>query len=74
MKSLGNAQQITPSDTTDLVQPTKALYVGFPGNLCVTTAHGQTVTFSEMVPGWYWMAVRRVWATGTTAGEIVAWW
>lgn len=71
---LANAAEITASDSADLAVPTAALYVGYPGDLRVTTANGQTVTLPELVPGWYPISARRIWASGTTASEIVAWW
>ena len=68
-----NAAAVTPDDNNDLAQPAQALYVGFPGDLKVTTVNGQVVTLQELKPGFYQFSVRRIWATGTTAGEIVAW-
>jgi len=55
---------VTPSDTIDLSEVTRAIYVGSGGALAVRLLSGQTVTFAGVSAG-------RVLATGTTAGSIV---
>lgn len=66
---------VTPSDSTDLVNITRALYVGSQGNLTVRMAgSGNDVTFymdkHDLLP----IRVVRVLATGTTCSNIVALW
>jgi hypothetical protein len=67
------AAAVTPSDSTDLANASRALYVGTVGNLAIITVGGSTVT---LVGASGWMPVRaaRVLATGTTASDIVAVW
>ena len=69
-----NAAEITPSDTTDLAFTSRALFVGAPGDLRVTTAGGDTVTFANLAAGFVPLRIRRVHASGTTASSIVAVW
>ena len=69
-----NAAEITPSDTTDLAFTSRALFVGTPGDLRVTMAGGDTVTFANLAAGFVPLRVRRVHASGTTASSIVAVW
>lgn len=70
-----DAAVVTPSDTADLAPWARGFQITTDGAVTVTTAAGNTVTFpagtfapQTPVP----LAVRRVWATGTTAGRIVA--
>lgn len=51
---------------------TQALYIGGAGNLRVLTANGEDVTFNGVLAGTiYPLAVTRIWATNTTATNIV---
>lgn len=68
-----HAVAVTPSDTADLTNVSTALYVGVTGNLVVTMAGGEKVTFSNVAVGWHPIRVSRVW-TATTASSIVAVW
>jgi len=63
---------VTPSDTLDLSEMTRAIYVGSGGTLALRLLSGQTVTFAGIAAGSI-LPVRadRVLATGTTAGSIV---
>lgn len=69
-----SAVEVAPSDLADLAVFSRALYVGQSGDLRVTTAGGDVVTFTAVPAGILPMRVRRVHATGTTAGAIVAIW
>lgn len=71
---LGNAAAVTPNDATDLAHESRAIYIGTAGDLKVTMAEGQVVTFTAMQQGWHPIMATRIWATGTTAGGIVACW
>lgn len=70
-----SAQSVTPNDTGDLTVLPRALYVGAGGDLHLTMAGGQEVTYAA-VPAGTLLPVRaaRVWATGTEASAILAMW
>lgn len=68
-----NAQQISPSDSTDLPFVTRAIYVGTQGDLRVLTHNGQDVIYKDLI-GTKVIRVARVFATGTTAGALIAEW
>lgn len=70
-----DAEEVTPSNTVDLSNTTRALYIGSQGTLRVRMAgSGNDVTFTldkhELLP----IRVTRVFATGTSATNIVALW
>ena len=69
-----SALEVTPSDTTDLTQKTRAVYVGIAGSL-VVDMNGVTVTFNGAIAGTT-IPIRadRIRATGTTAAGIIALW
>ena len=68
-----SAVAVTPSDSVNLVGEVKSLFIGGAGNVRVLTANGETVIFSGMSAGSYLLVqVRRVFATSTTATNIVA--
>lgn len=51
------------------------LFVGGEGNIKVTTSSGSTVTFNGIAAGTFMpVSVLKVWATGTTATNIIALW
>lgn len=50
------------------------LYVGETGDIKVTTIGGSTVTFKAMPVGFVPVQVKKVWATDTTAKDIIALW
>lgn len=67
-----NAFSVTPNDSTDIVEVTRGLYVGVSGDVKVTTAAGDTVTFVGLAAGvMHPIRVTRVWSTGTTATDII---
>ena len=69
------AAAVTPSDTTDLTNYARALWIGTGGDVKVTTIAGDAVTLSNAVAGSYIpIRVKLVWSTGTTASDIVALW
>jgi hypothetical protein len=69
------AQTVSPSDSLDLDQVSRALYVGTSGNVKVTMKSGGTVTLAGLAAGlWHPVRVSRIWATGTTAAGILAGW
>jgi len=75
----GKAAAVTPSDTVDIPFPGGdknngcVLYVGVAGDLKVRTVAGDDVVFVGM-QGFLPVQVIRVFATETTATDIVALW
>ncbi len=67
--------RVVPSDSADLTQLSRALFVGTAGNVAVVMAGGQAITFENCAAGSI-LPVRaaRVLNTGTTAGAIIALW
>jgi hypothetical protein len=71
--SAHRASTITPSNVTVFEQPTRGLYVGSFGNLTVDMADGgSSVVFVGVQGGTILpIQVTRIYATGTTATNIV---
>ncbi len=69
------AVNVVPSDTNDLPQVSRAIYVGLGGDVTATLADGDTVTFTA-VPGGAILPIRvsAIAASGTTASGILALW
>ena len=68
---VGSTVSITPSDS-DTFPPTVGLYVGTAGDVKVTTANGQDVTFKNLSAGLcHPIKCRKVFSTGTTAVNIL---
>ncbi len=65
------AVENTPNDST-VIQVTRGVYVGVSGDLKVTMADGQAVTFSNIPVGFHPLQVQVIWSTGTTATSIIA--
>lgn len=64
---------VTPSDSTDLPQVARALYVGTGGDLNIDFADGSTVLLPSVLGGVIVpVRARRVRATLTTASNIIA--
>jgi hypothetical protein len=67
------ASAVTPDDSTDLTEVAKGVYVGGAGTLKVDMGDGGTVTFSGLSAGVFLpIIVKRIYATGTTATNIIA--
>jgi hypothetical protein len=66
---------VAPSDTSDLSQVSRAIYVGQGGDVALTLVDGNAVTF-EAVPGGSLLPirVRAIAASGTSATGIIALW
>ncbi len=71
--SYTSAVAVTPSDTVPFTPPLRALYIGTASTvtLKVTTADGTVVTFANVFPGIIPISCKLVWATGTSATNIV---
>jgi len=74
-QSYANAEVVTPSDSTDLKQPTRAIFVTHGGYVRATmVGKGEDVHFLGLLPGIiYPFAIRRALVAGTNA-EIIALW
>lgn len=74
------AAVVTKSDTVDIPNPGNGqvegcvLYIGTAGILRVLTAGGDDVTFQNVPIGFFPVQVIRVFASTTTANNIVALW
>lgn len=67
-----DAVTVTPSDSSDLSNVC-VLYVGVGGHVKVTTRAGSDITFYNLNNGQFVpVQVRKVFATGTTATNLVA--
>jgi len=67
-------EAVTPADGADLANLARALYVGTTGDVKVDTIDGSTITFKFVPVGILPVQTKRVYATGTTASNIVALW
>lgn len=66
------AFDITPSDTVNLTIYTRGLYVGTVGDVKVDMLNGDTVIFVALAGGIiHPLQVRKVYATGTDATDII---
>lgn len=68
------AAAVTPSDAVDLsMTAARGLYIGVAGDVTVDVMDsGTNILFKGMPVGFLAVSVRRVYATGTTATNIVA--
>jgi hypothetical protein len=63
---------ITPNDGADLAVSTRYLYVGAAGNIvCDFVGLGSSITLVGVPVGIHALRLKRVRATGTTAGSLV---
>lgn len=68
-----DAAAIVPDDGANLPRPARAIYVGGDGTLRVQMISGAVVDLATVTGGTiYPLRVRRVMATGTSAGGLVA--
>lgn len=65
-------EQITPSDETIFVTPTRGIYIGYGGDLVIRNTDGVDLTFTFTTNGTVLPIVAKmVKATGTTAQNII---
>ena len=65
-------EAIVPSDSSDLIHATRALYVGQSGDIVAQLVSGDVVTFVNMQSGVIFpLRLSRILATGTTATDLV---
>jgi hypothetical protein len=68
-----NHYTITPSDTVDLPQRPRAIYVNAGGNAVLQDENGATVTYAVTAGQVLLLRPTRALASGTTA-TLIAWW
>lgn len=62
-------------DATDLTNSTRAVFVGGAGAMKVTMVGGEAVTFTGISAGTVLpLRIKRLWATGLTASNIMLLW
>jgi hypothetical protein len=67
-----HAVKATPDDE-EMIPQTRGIYVGTAGNLAVEMASGEHITFINLAAGIiHPIQVRRVYATGTDADDVIA--
>lgn len=64
------AFSVTPSDTVDLVNATRAIRATTAGNIKVTMVDGSTPTCAFAAAETRQLMATRIWSTGTTATGI----
>lgn len=71
-----NAFEVTPNDSTDLTSIARVIRVGAAGNLKIMTSAGNVVTLKNCYVGEIlnYVRIKRVYATGTTAADLVGFW
>lgn len=67
-----NSGAAVTTDDTALIPVTRGIYVGGAGDVKVQFADGTTATLKAVPLGLYPLQVQQVFATGTTATNIVA--
>ena len=66
---------VVPSDTVQLAQVSRAIYVGSTGDIAAELASGTQVTFTAVPAGMILpLRLRKIRSTGTSATNIVALW
>ena len=70
-----HAAAVTPSDTLDLTNVTRGIFVGGLGSIALVTEGGETATLVSPTMGAVLrISASRIKATGTTASNLVALW
>lgn len=70
-----HAAVVVPNNTTNLASDTRAIFVGGAGNINLRTVGGEDVLFTGVVAGTVLpIRARRIYATNTTATNMVAMW
>lgn len=70
-----NAAEISPNDASDILNVTRAIYVGQGGDMQVVMLGGTTATFTNIPSGTLIpLRVTRIMSTGTSAAAILGLW
>lgn len=73
VSSLTRAEAVTPHNTNELTNVSRAIYVGTGGNVVVVMQGGAEVTLAGVEAStWLPIRIKKVKLTGTTASNIVA--
>lgn len=72
--SAGGVALVTPSDTVDLTNATRAIRVETSGDVKLTTVLGQSVVCAFEAGETRAIKATRIWSTGTTCTGIEAMW
>lgn len=68
-----NISSVTPHDTNELAQASRAIYVGGGGDMAVEMVDGTSATFVGITAGFLLpIRVNKILVTGTTATNIVS--
>lgn len=68
-----NFENITPNDSTDLLQPTRGILLGAAGAIAIYNEASSSVTLSNLAVGViHPITTKRILSTGTIASGIVA--
>lgn len=62
---------ITPSNTVDLPETVRRIWVGVAGNIKITMMDGDTITYTNVPVGYFEHFAVRVFVTGTTATGLI---
>ena len=66
---------VVASDSEELTNVTRAIYIGGEGDLKVKTLGNETITFESLSAGQLLpIRVKQIFSTGTTATSIIALW
>lgn len=72
VESARSASALTPNDGALLPRVTRAITLGVAGDIVVDMADGSNVTIKGLTVGvMYYIAIRKLYATGTTATNII---
>lgn len=72
---LSHGGLVTPSDSVNLTNPSRACIIATAGDVKVTTLGGETFVIPSVTAGQFLpMRFSRIWSTGTTASNISCWW
>ena len=63
---------VTPNDSNDLAEASRAINVATSGSVRITTVGGTTATIYVAAGSTFPVRAVRIWDTGTTATDIVA--
>lgn len=69
-----HAAAVSPHDTNELSNVTRAIYVGVSGDVSLVTAEGETVLFKAAPVGVLRVRAKQVKSTSTTATNMLALW
>lgn len=72
MRELQSAVAVTPSDSVNLANPTLAILATVAGTIKVDMVVSGTITFTALAGVMYYIRAKKIYATGTAATGITA--